>query len=253
MTTDALHATIAASPQAIIFDFDGLLVDTEWAIYQSWARVYEREGHTLPLDLFNSCLGSGYTHWNPGEHLETLTGKTYDWPAIDDLRQTEIVRDLEHEGLLPGALELLDHCAACGIRSPSPPPPRAAGSAAGWKNSASSTASGASSAARTATPSNPRRTSFWPRSNALVLRRTEHSSSKTRATAPSPPGRPASPASSSPTASPATPTSAPPPPARTASTASIAGLPNSRKHAQRDADTKIPSKRAGTILPFFVQ
>ncbi len=77
--------TDAPPPQAIIFDFDGLLVDTEWAIYQSWARVYEREGHDLPLDLFNSCLGSGYTHWNPGEHLEKLTRKTNDRPSIDDL------------------------------------------------------------------------------------------------------------------------------------------------------------------------
>lgn len=115
MSTDALQSSLSIRPRAIIFDFDGLLVDTEWAIYRSWARVYESEGHDLPLDLFNSCLGSGYTHWNPGEHLEKLTGKTYDWTAIDDLRQTEIVRDLEHEGLLPGAIELLDHCAASDI------------------------------------------------------------------------------------------------------------------------------------------
>jgi len=56
-----------------------LLVDTEYAIYSSWERVFASCGHPLPLDLFNQCLGSGYTHWNPGEHLEKLTGRTFDW------------------------------------------------------------------------------------------------------------------------------------------------------------------------------
>lgn len=92
---------------AVIFDFDGLLVDTEYAIYASWLRVFDSCGHPLPLDLFNQCLGSGYTHWNPGDHLEKLTGRTFDWDEINALRQKEIVRDLEHAGLLPGAGELI--------------------------------------------------------------------------------------------------------------------------------------------------
>lgn len=93
--------------KAVIFDFDGLLADTEYAIYSSWLRVFDEYGHPLPLDIFNQCLGSGYTHWNPGDHLEQLTGRTFDWEAINARRQEEIVRDLEHAGLLPGAGELI--------------------------------------------------------------------------------------------------------------------------------------------------
>lgn len=99
---------------AVIFDFDGLLVDTEYAIYSSWERVFSSCGHPLPLDLFNQCLGSGYTHWNPGDHLEQLTGRTYDWDNINARRQEEIVRDLEHAGLLPGACELIRRLASAG-------------------------------------------------------------------------------------------------------------------------------------------
>lgn len=100
--------------RAVIFDFDGLLVDTEYAIYSSWLRVFASSGHPLPLDLFNQCLGSGYTHWDPGNHLEQLTGRTFDWEAINARRQEEIFRDLEHAGLLPGARELIGHLAAKG-------------------------------------------------------------------------------------------------------------------------------------------
>ncbi|MEG2247336.1 MAG: HAD family phosphatase [Akkermansia sp.] len=97
-------------PQAIIFDFDGLLVDTEGAIYNSWVRVFEQEGHPLPLHLFNQCLGSGYTHWNPADHLESLTGKSYDWQSINAERQENIHQDLARKGLLPGAIEILNFC-----------------------------------------------------------------------------------------------------------------------------------------------
>ena len=78
--------------RAVIFDFDGLLVDTEYAIYSSWERVFASCGHALPLDLFNQCLGSGYTHWNPGEHLEQLTGRTFDWEAVNGRRQERLAR-----------------------------------------------------------------------------------------------------------------------------------------------------------------
>ena len=97
-------------PKAVLFDFDGVLVDTEWAIYQSWERVFRAHGHALPLDCFNQCLGSGYTHWNPADHLESLTGKTYDWETINAERQERIHADLAHSGLMSGALELLNWC-----------------------------------------------------------------------------------------------------------------------------------------------
>lgn len=100
--------------RAVIFDFDGLLVDTEYAIYSSWERVFASCGHPLPLDLFNQCLGSGYTHWNPGDHLEQLTGRTFNWEDVNSRRQEEIVRDLEHAGLLPGSCELIRRLAEAG-------------------------------------------------------------------------------------------------------------------------------------------
>ncbi len=100
----------------LIFDFDGVLVDTEWAIYQSWVRLYAREGQQIAIETYAPCLGAGYSHWNPAAHLESLTGKRYDWEKETPVRQAQIEADLAEMGLMPGALELLDWCAESGIR-----------------------------------------------------------------------------------------------------------------------------------------
>lgn len=102
-------------PKGIIFDFDGVLVDTEWAIYQSWVHLYAREGQEISIATYAPCLGAGYTHWNPGDHLEKLTGKTYDWEKETPPRQARLEADLERSGLMLGAKELMAWCRAQGI------------------------------------------------------------------------------------------------------------------------------------------
>ncbi len=102
-------------PRGIIFDFDGVLVDTEWAIYQSWVQLYAREGQQISIATYSPCLGAGYSHWNPADHLEKLTGKKYDWEVETPARQAVLEADLARSGLMPGALELLDWCAEQGI------------------------------------------------------------------------------------------------------------------------------------------
>lgn len=99
-------------PRGIIFDFDGVLVDTEWAIYSSWVELYAREGQQLSIQTYAPCLGAGYSHWDPAQHLEQLTGKQYDWPTENTARQARIEAELSRQQLMPGAKELLEWCKA---------------------------------------------------------------------------------------------------------------------------------------------
>ena len=92
---------------AVLFDFDGVLVDTEWAIYQSWKRVFEGHGQHLPLDIYTRCIGSDFATWSPKTHLEELTGRAFDWHDLDARRQEEIMKELSHERAMHGAGDLL--------------------------------------------------------------------------------------------------------------------------------------------------
>lgn len=92
---------------AVLFDFDGVLVDTEWAIYQAWLRTFETNGHPLPLEIYTRCIGSDFNTWSPKIHLEELSGLAFDWHDLDLRRQEEIVTELASEDAMPGAMDFL--------------------------------------------------------------------------------------------------------------------------------------------------
>ncbi len=93
---------------AVLFDFDGVLVDTEWAIYQAWLRTFQAHGHDLPLDIYTHCIGSDFATWSPKTHLEDLSGLAFDWHDLDARRQTEIMAELENAGPMHGVIDLLE-------------------------------------------------------------------------------------------------------------------------------------------------
>lgn len=103
--------------RTVLFDFDGIVVDTEWAIYQAWLRTFEAQGHPLPLELYTRCIGSDFDTWSPKTHLEDLTDSSFDWHELDAQRQQEIVSELEGSQAMEGVTETLDQLDQQGIPS----------------------------------------------------------------------------------------------------------------------------------------
>lgn len=60
---------------AILFDFDGLILDTETPIFTAWQQVYEEFACSLTLAEYASCLGSGYLAFNPYLDLQEKCGQ----------------------------------------------------------------------------------------------------------------------------------------------------------------------------------
>ncbi len=104
------------SLEALIFDFDGVVVDTEWAIYETWRDLYRQHGHDLPLETYNQCIGTDFNTWSPQTHLEDLTGNAFDWHDINPARNVEIRKALDGSQALPGVVDTVAAAEAAGLR-----------------------------------------------------------------------------------------------------------------------------------------
>ncbi len=102
--------------RALVFDFDGLIIDTEVPVYRAWAEVYERHGERLTADFWATIIGYGDGHFDPMSDLERRLGRPLDRDAVQAgrrARQVELTNALE---ILPGVREWLRAATARGIR-----------------------------------------------------------------------------------------------------------------------------------------
>lgn len=91
---------------ALIFDFDGLIVDTETPGFISWQEVYQEFGQALQLEDWTHATGyvGGF---DPALHLEKLLGRQVDWTefaAKRDARNWELTL---RAPVLPGIEKLM--------------------------------------------------------------------------------------------------------------------------------------------------
>ncbi|HYF33812.1 MAG TPA: HAD hydrolase-like protein, partial [Prosthecobacter sp.] len=74
--------------RAVIFDFDGLIIDTESAGYLTWKEIFFAEGHHLPVERYAAVVGTNFdTSYDPRRDLEQLTARTFDWDLMEERRR----------------------------------------------------------------------------------------------------------------------------------------------------------------------
>jgi putative hydrolase of the HAD superfamily len=67
--------------KALVFDFDGLIADTETLDWEVWAEEWERHGLELPMDDWLKGIGAGPGEWSPTVRLEAALGRPFDKEA----------------------------------------------------------------------------------------------------------------------------------------------------------------------------
>ena len=92
--------------RAFLFDFDGLILDTETASRAGWEWLYREHGHELPQEKWELVVGT-VGAWNPMDHLEELVGGPLERGELNDRRVVHELSLLEAERLRPGIAEYL--------------------------------------------------------------------------------------------------------------------------------------------------
>jgi HAD superfamily hydrolase (TIGR01509 family) len=97
--------------RAFLFDFDGLILDTETASRGGWRWLYEQHGQRLPDDLWITVVGT-HGSWDIWGHLEELIGGPLDRELWNERRYAHELSLLEAEELRPGILDYIDFARA---------------------------------------------------------------------------------------------------------------------------------------------
>jgi len=103
--------------RGLIFDFDGLILDTEMPDYISWQAVYQSYGAELPLELWCTIVGGdAESDFEPHEYLESIIHSPVDREQIWVTRRKSYLEHLENLPILPGVKQLLDDAKRRGMK-----------------------------------------------------------------------------------------------------------------------------------------
>ena len=103
--------------KALVFDFDGLIVDTEVPIFRVWQRIYRDHGQELPLDRWLTIIGTASGPFDPVIDLVEKTGTKL---VEADLKALEVLYYQEAtalQQLLPGVLDYLVAARQLGLKT----------------------------------------------------------------------------------------------------------------------------------------
>ena len=93
--------------RGLLFDFDGLLIDTETPSRLAYEELYREHGHELPFDKWATLVGTIGAPWDPDAHLEELVGRPLDRAAIAQRLRTREHELCDLEDLRPGIEDYL--------------------------------------------------------------------------------------------------------------------------------------------------
>ncbi len=100
--------------KALIFDFDGLILDTETPEYLAWQNIYHEHGFELPHDEWSKIVGGyGLSSFDAAEHLALLLSSSQraqgrlDSVSMRSRHSSESLARIHAQSVLPGVLELI--------------------------------------------------------------------------------------------------------------------------------------------------
>ncbi len=92
--------------RALVFDFDGLIVDTERATYEVWRALYREYNAELTVTDWLQAVGH-VGNFDPRHHLNQTLGRALDWQSLNHRIEHNIQASISQLAPLPGVYDLM--------------------------------------------------------------------------------------------------------------------------------------------------
>jgi HAD superfamily hydrolase (TIGR01509 family) len=95
--------------KALIFDFDGLILDTETPEVLVWQSIYREHGYELPVEEWSKTIGGyGTSNFDAAEHLSFLSLGRLDRVSLKANHLKELTKIVHAGPILPGVIPLIE-------------------------------------------------------------------------------------------------------------------------------------------------
>jgi len=102
--------------KAVIFDFDGLIVDTETLWYEVYSEVFREEGGELPLEEWAKVIGTTFEVYDPFSYLSSQLGREVDRALIQARTSERYQQRIRSLAVRPGVEDYLKAAQSLGLR-----------------------------------------------------------------------------------------------------------------------------------------
>ena len=100
--------------RALVFDFDGLILDTEGPEFKAWQEIYVAHGCHLALQTWAACIGTRDA-FDPYADLAARAGRALDTAAIRAAHEARVAELIAFEPVRPGVRDYLDAARRLGL------------------------------------------------------------------------------------------------------------------------------------------
>ena len=104
------------SIEAVVFDFDGVIIDTETPDFTTWQQEFRAHGVELSRELWSGYIGGGVGAFDIYSHLAELTGSDLDRDEVGPRRRGRYLDAVNANPLLPGVIDYLSAARRLGLR-----------------------------------------------------------------------------------------------------------------------------------------
>jgi HAD superfamily hydrolase (TIGR01509 family) len=101
--------------KALVFDFDGTILDTETQHYNAFQEMYKEHGSELPLEVWGECIGT-HSSFNPYEYLEKQINKKLNQDELRTKKTERALALIKEQKPLPGIENYLKAAKEMGLK-----------------------------------------------------------------------------------------------------------------------------------------
>ena len=102
--------------RALIFAFDGIIIDSESPELQVWQEVFAAHGHELGLELWADRVGRPSGHFDLYSYFQQHINPAVDIAALRRERRARVIALTEAQPVLPGVHDYLRLAAGMGLK-----------------------------------------------------------------------------------------------------------------------------------------